>query len=141
MGQRRIAIQAHWPVIAVLFHESALRDHIPTYGAVRQEERQSAGWAGKGSRTMPEIKIEAIDHVSLPVAVGEEGKDADPLKKSKEFYSGILGLKEVGRPAALAESIKLGAWYQVGERGSTLHLIANEDGKSTFRKDKGDHPG
>jgi glyoxylase I family protein len=88
------------------------------------------------SGTMPEIKIETIDHVSLPVAVGEEGKGADPLKKSKDFYSRILGLKEVGRPAALAESIKLGAWYLVGASGSTLHLIANEDGKSTFRRDK-----
>jgi catechol 2,3-dioxygenase-like lactoylglutathione lyase family enzyme len=86
---------------------------------------------------MPEIKIEAIDHISLPVAVGEAGKEADTLKKSKEFYGGILGLKEIGRPAALAESIKLGAWYQVGEGRCTLHLIANEDGKSTFRKDKG----
>jgi glyoxylase I family protein len=85
---------------------------------------------------MPEIKIETIDHVSLPVAVGEKGKEADPLKKSKEFYSGILGLKEIGRPATLVESIKLGAWYQVGESRRTLHLIANEDGKSTFRKDK-----
>jgi catechol 2,3-dioxygenase-like lactoylglutathione lyase family enzyme len=85
---------------------------------------------------MPEIKIENIDHVSLPVAVGEEGKETDPLVKSKEFYSGILGLKEVVRPAALVKSIKLGAWYQVGESSRTLHLIANEDGKSTFRKDK-----
>ncbi len=86
---------------------------------------------------MPAIKIETIDHVSLPVAVGEEGNETDPLKKSKDFYSGILGLKEIGRPAALVESIKLGAWYQVGESNRTLHLIANEDGKSTFRTNKG----
>jgi glyoxylase I family protein len=36
----------------------------------------------------------------------------------------------------LAASIKLGAWYQVGESSRTLHLIANEDGKSTFREGK-----
>lgn len=85
---------------------------------------------------MAGISIEAYDHVSLPVAVGEGGDAAGPLKKSKEFYGGILGLREVGRPAELAKSITLGAWFQIGERGSTLHLIANEDGKSTFRSGK-----
>src|SRR5262245_14742391 len=95
-----------------------------------------AGRAETRCRTMSAIKFETIDHVSLPVAVGEAGKEADPLKKSKAFYGGILGLREIGRPTELAKSIKLGAWYQVGASGSTLHLIANEDGQSTFRRDK-----
>jgi catechol 2,3-dioxygenase-like lactoylglutathione lyase family enzyme len=86
---------------------------------------------------MPQIKIETIDHISLPVAVGEtEETKGDPLEKSKEFYSGILGLKEIGRPEGLKESIKLGAWYKVDNSGRTLHLIANEDGESTFRVKK-----
>jgi glyoxylase I family protein len=97
---------------------------------------RGAGGTNERSRTVAGISIEAYDHVSLPVAVGEEGDAAGPLKKSKEFYGGILGLREVERPAELAKSITLGAWFQIGERGNTLHPIANEDGKSTFRSGK-----
>src|ERR1051325_9742082 len=85
---------------------------------------------------MSEIKIENIDHVSLPVAKGGDGQEDAPLKNSREFYSGILGLEEVGRPKKLADDIKLGAWYQIGERSRTLHLIADEKGRCTFRTGK-----
>jgi catechol 2,3-dioxygenase-like lactoylglutathione lyase family enzyme len=86
---------------------------------------------------MPGIKIETIDHISLPVAVGETKETKGvPLEKSKEFYREILGLKETGRPEGLKERIKLGAWYKVDNSGRTLHLIANEDGESTFRVKK-----
>jgi glyoxylase I family protein len=85
---------------------------------------------------MAGIRIEAYDHVSLPVAVGEGDDAAGPLRRSREFYGGLLGLREVGRPAELARSIPLGAWFRIGEQGSTLHLIADQDGPSTFRSGK-----
>jgi glyoxylase I family protein len=68
------------------------------------------------------VKIETIHHVSLPVS---------NIENSKKFYGGILKLREIPRPEALAREFE-GAWYQVGDR--TLHLIV--DDKSTFRKDK-----
>jgi glyoxylase I family protein len=85
---------------------------------------------------MAGIRVEAYDHVSLPIAVGEGDDAAGPLGRSREFYGGLLGLREVGRPAELARSIRLGAWFLIGEQGSTLHLIADEDGTSTFRSGK-----
>ncbi|HTE20769.1 MAG TPA: hypothetical protein VK689_20580, partial [Armatimonadota bacterium] len=56
---------------------------------------------------------------------------AGNLDNSREFYSKTLGLKEIGRPKALADKMK-GAWYQVGS--CTLHLIVEgESEQSTFR--------
>ena len=63
------------------------------------------------------MKIESIHHVSLPVT---------DLERSKHFYSGILGLPEIRRPAFDFP----GAWYQVGDR--QLHLIVHDN--STFRE-------
>lgn len=83
---------------------------------------------------MSDIKVLNIDHVSLPVAAGADGKDDGPLKVSIAFYSGILGLEQIGRPKDLVDELKLGAWFKVGESGQTLHLIANEKLQSTFRK-------
>jgi catechol 2,3-dioxygenase-like lactoylglutathione lyase family enzyme len=68
------------------------------------------------------FKIETIHHVSLPVS---------NIEDSRKFYSGILKLREILRPEALASEFE-GAWYEVGDR--TLHLIV--DDKSTFRKNK-----
>lgn len=68
------------------------------------------------------FNIETIHHVSLPVS---------NIENSKKFYGGILKLREILRPEALAREFE-GAWYEVGDR--TLHLIV--DDKSTFRKDK-----
>lgn len=65
------------------------------------------------------LKIESIHHVSLPVT---------DLERSKQFYSGILGLTEIRRPAFDFP----GAWFQVGDR--QLHLIVHD--KSTFRERK-----
>lgn len=65
------------------------------------------------------MEIDTIHHVSLPVT---------DLERSKAFYGGILGLKEIERPP----SDSPGAWYQLGDR--QLHLIANDN--STFREGK-----
>ena len=66
------------------------------------------------------LRIETLHHVSLPIR---------DLAVSKAFYSGILELAELERPAFNFP----GAWYAVGDR--VLHLIVGE--KSTFRTGKG----
>src|SRR6266567_6562207 len=65
------------------------------------------------------LRIETLHHVSLPV------RDLDT---SKAFYSAVLELREIERPAFKFP----GAWYALGDR--VLHLIVGED--STFRTGK-----
>lgn len=60
------------------------------------------------------ISFEGIHHVSLVVT---------DLGKSKEFYSGVLGLEELDRPPFDFP----GAWYAIGSQ--QLHLIEEEDAK------------
>jgi glyoxylase I family protein len=43
------------------------------------------------------------------------------LSRAKQFYGGVLGLKEIPRPAFSFD----GAWYQAGDRD--LHLIVVAD--------------
>lgn len=61
------------------------------------------------------IIFENIHHVSLPVT---------NLKKAKQFYGEILGLKEIERPPFDFP----GAWYQIGDQ--QLHLIVHNDAKT-----------
>lgn len=63
------------------------------------------------------LDIETIHHVSLPV------RDLD---RSKEFYTEILGLREIERPPFDFP----GCWYQLGDR--QLHLIVHDN--PTFRQ-------
>ena len=65
------------------------------------------------------LQIEMLHHASLPVT---------NIERSKRFFSVVLGLTEIARPAFDFP----GAWYQVGS--GQLHLIVSED--QTFR-DKG----
>jgi catechol 2,3-dioxygenase-like lactoylglutathione lyase family enzyme len=51
------------------------------------------------------VEVVAIDHVQLAMPAGGE---AD----ARTFYSGLLGLEEVPKPAALAE--RGGAWFASG---------------------------
>ena len=62
------------------------------------------------------LAIEMLHHVSLPVR---------DLARAKAFYSDVLGLREIARPAFDFP----GAWYEVGTQ--QLHLIVNEH--ATFR--------
>ena len=55
------------------------------------------------------LRIESLHHVSLPVA---------DLPRAKAFYGGVLGLRELARPAFPFD----GAWYAVGA-SQQLHLI------------------
>lgn len=57
------------------------------------------------------IEIESLHHVSLAVT---------DLERSRAFYSGVLGLREIARPPFPFA----GAWYGVGDR--QLHLIVHE---------------
>ena len=57
-----------------------------------------------------------IDHVQLAMPVGAEAL-------ARQFYSGVLGLPEIPKPASLA--VRGGAWFQCG--GVQLHLGADAD--------------
>jgi catechol 2,3-dioxygenase-like lactoylglutathione lyase family enzyme len=65
------------------------------------------------------LDILTIHHVSLPVS---------DIVRAKRFYSDVLGLQEIPRPAFPFE----GAWYRLGDRH--LHLIKGQH--STFRDGK-----
>jgi glyoxylase I family protein len=64
------------------------------------------------------MDIETIHHVSLTVS---------DLDRSKQFYSEILALEEIGRPNFPFP----GAWFQIGGM-QQLHLIVHTD--PTFRR-------
>jgi catechol 2,3-dioxygenase-like lactoylglutathione lyase family enzyme len=71
------------------------------------------------------VTITAIDHVQLAMPSGRED-DAE------RFYSGLLGLKRVPKPPALA--VRGGCWFR---RGSVqIHLGVEAD----FRPAKKAHP-
>jgi len=65
------------------------------------------------------LDILTIHHVSLPVS---------DIARAKRFYSDVLGLQEIPRPAFPFD----GAWYQLGDRH--LHLIKGTN--STLRDGK-----
>ena len=72
------------------------------------------------------MQIERIDHVQLAMPPGEE-------EKARAFYSGVLGMKEVAKPAVLAK--RGGAWF---ERGAVkLHLGVDP----SFQPARKAHPG
>ena len=64
--------------------------------------------------------VTALHHVALPVV---------DLARARRFYSEVLGLREIERPAAFDFP---GAWFALGE--GQLHLIERRDG--TMRADK-----
>lgn len=66
------------------------------------------------------IQYKGLHHVSLTVT---------ELDRAKDFYSNILGLKEIARPNFDFP----GAWYEVGQQ--QIHLIVLPSSQ-TIRKDK-----
>ena len=70
---------------------------------------------------MPPPPVAALHHVALPVS---------NLERSRRFFTEVLGLSEVPRPAAFDFP---GAWFAVGD--GQLHLIERDGG--TLRTDKG----
>ena len=73
----------------------------------------------------PEFRIHGLDHVQLAMPTGEEAL-------AREFYSGILGLTEVPKPANLAK--RGGAWFEGGSL--RVHLGVEAE----FRPAKKAHP-
>jgi catechol 2,3-dioxygenase-like lactoylglutathione lyase family enzyme len=69
--------------------------------------------------------ITGIDHVQLAMPVGAE-------EQARAFYTGVLGLAEITKPAALA--VRGGAWFQCGD--AQLHLGAD----AAFQAAKKAHP-
>jgi catechol 2,3-dioxygenase-like lactoylglutathione lyase family enzyme len=67
----------------------------------------------------------AIDHVQLAMPSGEE-------ERAREFYSGLLGMKEIRKPAELAR--RGGCWFESGT--VQIHLGVEAD----FRPAKKAHP-
>ena len=72
-----------------------------------------------------DFRVHGLDHVQLAMPAGEEGR-------AREFYIGVLGLKEVPKPANLAK--RGGAWFESGTL--RVHLGVEAD----FRPAKKAHP-
>ena len=66
------------------------------------------------------LDIEMLHHVAVPVT---------DLARARNFYSDVLGLKEIARPNFPFP----GAWYAIGDR--QLHLIVASD--PTLRTGRG----
>ena len=69
--------------------------------------------------------ITGIDHVQVAMPVGAEDI-------ARGFYSGVLGLEEIAKPAVLA--VRGGVWFQCG--AAQLHLGADPG----FQAAKKAHP-
>lgn len=69
--------------------------------------------------------ITGIDHVQLAMPVGAE-------EAARAFYSGVLGLPEIEKPAVLA--VRGGAWFRCGP--VQLHLGAD----AAFQAARKAHP-
>jgi catechol 2,3-dioxygenase-like lactoylglutathione lyase family enzyme len=72
------------------------------------------------------VVIEALDHVQVAMPVGR-------VDEARDFYSGLLGLYELEKPAALAA--RGGAWFGLPD-GRQLHLGVEEP----FRPSRKAHP-
>ncbi|HEX6201752.1 MAG TPA: VOC family protein [Thermoanaerobaculia bacterium] len=71
------------------------------------------------------MTIEELDHVQVAIPAGGE-------ERARAFYGGLLGLREVAKPARLAT--RGGVWFAVGTR--QLHLGVEAD----FRPARKAHP-
>jgi catechol 2,3-dioxygenase-like lactoylglutathione lyase family enzyme len=60
--------------------------------------------------------IQGFDHVRLAIPPGGE-------ERARAFYAGVLGMREIPKPGALAE--RHGAWFVAGS--ASLHLGADHD--------------
>ena len=61
------------------------------------------------------VPFTAIDHVQLAMPPGEE-------ERARSFYAGLLGMKEIPKPAELAK--RGGCWFESG--GVQIHLGVEE---------------
>jgi catechol 2,3-dioxygenase-like lactoylglutathione lyase family enzyme len=75
---------------------------------------------------MVAIRIERLQHVSVPRPAGEEAH-----RRAVEFYSGILGLEEVPKPRTFTD-IDV-TWFRIGD--VEIHVFASAPGEGLA------HPG
>jgi catechol 2,3-dioxygenase-like lactoylglutathione lyase family enzyme len=73
----------------------------------------------------PDFQVHGLDHVQLAMPAGEE-------QRARAFYSGVLGLTEVPKPANLAK--RGGVWFE----GGTLRVHLGVEAE--FRPAKKAHP-
>jgi catechol 2,3-dioxygenase-like lactoylglutathione lyase family enzyme len=73
----------------------------------------------------PDFRVHGLDHVQLAMPAGMEAQ-------AREFYSGVLGLTEVPKPANLAK--RGGAWFEGGSL--RVHLGVEAE----FRPARKAHP-
>jgi catechol 2,3-dioxygenase-like lactoylglutathione lyase family enzyme/uncharacterized protein YunC (DUF1805 family) len=96
---------------------AALGIHIGMTGREAVERMLQAGRAPETTAPAPEspgtIRVKAIDHATFVV------KD---LERSRQFYVGVLGMREVPRPAFSFA----GLWFQAG--ATQIHLILEFSG-------------
>jgi catechol 2,3-dioxygenase-like lactoylglutathione lyase family enzyme len=70
--------------------------------------------------TRLKVRIKRLDHVQLCIPVGEE-------EKARDFYTRVLGLEEIEKPAALKSNG--GLWFKVAD--IQLHIgVEDVQGKS-----------
>ena len=69
------------------------------------------------------IQVKCIDHVTLIV---------DDLEKSRQFYSGLLGMRQIERPGFSFD----GSWFQAG--GTQIHLILKHDQSGPVGENRAD---
>jgi catechol 2,3-dioxygenase-like lactoylglutathione lyase family enzyme len=103
-----------------LFHRR-LRSSATVQAQNMTPSRESSVHASRASNT----PFASIDHVQLAMPSGEE-------QRAREFYSGLLGMKEIPKPAALAR--RGGCWFESGT--VQIHLGVEAE----FRPAKKAHP-
>jgi len=89
------------------------------------------------------MKIVSIDHAQITVPIGEESR-------AREFYCGLLGLREIEKPQSLKS--RGGLWLQIGDRQlhigvetgvdrslTKAHIAYEVDDVAAWRKKLADH--
>jgi catechol 2,3-dioxygenase-like lactoylglutathione lyase family enzyme len=69
----------------------------------------------KGFDFTMKIQIKRLNHVQICIPIGEEDK-------AREFYGGILGLKEIEKPDVLKQ--RGGLWFEIAD--IQLHIGVEE---------------
>jgi len=69
---------------------------------------------------MAAIRVERMDHVAI---------DVTDMDRARAFYTGLLGLREIPRPASFDFP---GAWFETGS--AVLHVVSRPDRDAEGRR-------